>query len=464
VAFIGVVDPAKGHLFFFAALFESKLLTMTLEGEAGLLLAWGDEPNFVITVGGFHPRFDPPPLPFPTPARLALTILNESFGKIRAEAYFAITSNTAQFGARLELFFGNNEFKLDGHLQFDALLRFSPFYLIAEMSGNLNLKVFGFDACTIHIEISLEGPTPWTAHVEGSIKAGPLEYKVNFTESWGSRKDTSLPPIAVKPLLENELKKLENWTTELPPSNKLLVSLRDRNETASPPPLVMHPVGTLRFSQRLLPIGITIDKLGNQKTSDVKRFDIEAASGLRLKRVGGGQERFAMAQFKDMSDAKKLSSPAFELEDGGIVLGVDDALKTSWAACRKVRYEEHWIDSACLRHQRAQQNAGLGGHRVKRSLQRGFDQGLFAHHLNASAIVNHGLSAARGRKLDPFGEKTKVRDAVRFVVADMDTNRPFHTGTRRSYVGAEQAMARAIAVDPALHGRLTLIPESELIL
>ena len=180
VAFIGVVDPAKGHLFFFAALFESKLLTMTLEGEAGLLLAWGDEPNFVITVGGFHPRFDPPPLPFPTPARLALSILNESFGKIRAEAYFAITSNTAQFGARLELFFGNDEFKLDGHLQFDALLRFSPFYLIAEMSGNLNLNVFGFDACTIHIEISLEGPTPWTAHVEGSIKAGPLEYKVNF--------------------------------------------------------------------------------------------------------------------------------------------------------------------------------------------------------------------------------------------------------------------------------------------
>ena len=36
-----------------------------------LLAAFGDDANFVLSVGGFHPSFTPPPLPFPTPRRIA---------------------------------------------------------------------------------------------------------------------------------------------------------------------------------------------------------------------------------------------------------------------------------------------------------------------------------------------------------------------------------------------------------
>ena len=67
---------------------------MTIGGEMGLLIAWGDNANFLLSVGGFHPKFTPPPMPFPSPQRVSISILNESFARIRVDGYFAVTSNT----------------------------------------------------------------------------------------------------------------------------------------------------------------------------------------------------------------------------------------------------------------------------------------------------------------------------------------------------------------------------------
>ena len=56
-----------------------------------------------------------------TPKRLAITILDEDQARIRAETYFAITTNTAQFGVRAELFFGFDAISISGDMRFDAL-------------------------------------------------------------------------------------------------------------------------------------------------------------------------------------------------------------------------------------------------------------------------------------------------------------------------------------------------------
>ncbi len=161
----------------------------------GVLVAWGDDSNFVVSVGGFHPQFNPPPLPFPVPKRVALNILNESWGKIRVEGYFAVTSNTAQFGCKAELMFGFSEFKIEGHLAFDALFQFNPFYFIIEISGKVSLKVFGAGLFTISIQLSLEGTSPWRAKGYGKIKILFITFKARFNESWGDAENTELPPI-----------------------------------------------------------------------------------------------------------------------------------------------------------------------------------------------------------------------------------------------------------------------------
>src|SRR5581483_3986109 len=135
VAFVGAIEFDKKRLWLFAGLFESRVLFITLEGEMGVLAAFGDDANFVISVGGFHPQFTPPPLPFPVPKRLALDLLNEPGERIRIEGYFAVTTNTVQFGARAELVFGFDDFGLHGHLGFDALFQFSPFYFIIHIGA-----------------------------------------------------------------------------------------------------------------------------------------------------------------------------------------------------------------------------------------------------------------------------------------------------------------------------------------
>jgi hypothetical protein len=67
----GALEFDKKRLYFFASLYDSRILFITIQGEMGLLVAYGADANFVLSVGGFHPQFNPPPLPFPESAPCA---------------------------------------------------------------------------------------------------------------------------------------------------------------------------------------------------------------------------------------------------------------------------------------------------------------------------------------------------------------------------------------------------------
>src|SRR6185369_4075697 len=97
VNFAGAIGFDKSRLYFFAARYDSHVLFITIEGEMGVLFAFGDDANFVVSIGGFHPQFNPPPLPFPSPRRIAVSLLNTPVSRMRIEGYFAVTSNTVQF-------------------------------------------------------------------------------------------------------------------------------------------------------------------------------------------------------------------------------------------------------------------------------------------------------------------------------------------------------------------------------
>ena len=49
VTFIGALEFDKRRIWFFASLFESRILFITLDGEMGLLMDYSDNPNFVLT-------------------------------------------------------------------------------------------------------------------------------------------------------------------------------------------------------------------------------------------------------------------------------------------------------------------------------------------------------------------------------------------------------------------------------
>ena len=123
VAFVGTIDFNKKMLTFDASLYESSILSMPLEGDMAVRLKWGDNPDFILTVGGFHPSYTPPPLELPTLKRLGISILNKDVARIRVECYQAFTSNTVQFGSRAELYFGFSKISVEGHIGFDALFQ-----------------------------------------------------------------------------------------------------------------------------------------------------------------------------------------------------------------------------------------------------------------------------------------------------------------------------------------------------
>ncbi|HET8772914.1 MAG TPA: DUF6603 domain-containing protein, partial [Thermoanaerobaculia bacterium] len=444
VNFAGAIEFDKKRLFFFAALFDSRVLFLTIEGEMGLLVAWGDDANFVVSVGGFHPSFTPPPLPFPSPVRIAVSLINTSWARVRVEGYFAVTSNTVQFGSRTELFFGFDAINVNGHWGWDALFQFSPFYFIIQGSASFSLEVFGAGLFSVHIRGSLEGPTPWRAAGTGSISLLFFDVSADFDVTWGESQNTQLPPIQVMPLLVAEMNKRENWTAQLPKGNNLLVSMRKLPEDDS---LVLHPVGTLKVTQRRLPLELTMDKVGNQKPSDVKRVSVTLAPGPLAKKADTF-EKFAPAQFQNFDDSKKLSRPAYAPEKGGLEISSSTQdLASAKTVKRVVRYEEIILDTNFRRFQRKFFK---------------FAAGLFAFFLKGSAITKSDLSMAGKKKLDPFNEKVEIQ-AETYTVALQANNKAWSAASAsfHSEAAARDFMNMELAKDPALADTLHVIPSYE---
>lgn len=440
VNFAGAIEFDRKRVYFFAALFESRILFMTLEGEMALLAAFGDDADFVLSVGGFHPSFKPPPLPVPTPRRLALSILNEPMARIRAETYLAVTTNTAQLGARAELFFGFSAFGIKGDFGFDALLQFSPFYFIIELSASLSVQVFGVGAFSVRVHMSLEGPTPWRAQGTGSISMLFFDFDVDFEHTWGEERATELPPVEVMPLLLAEVEKRENWRALLPSTSNLLVSLRqlDSDETG----LVLHPLGSLQLSQRAVPLDLTLDKIGAQRAADGKRFSLAAAGG-GLDKSDDVFEAFAPAQFRDFDDAAKLSQPAYERYHGGIELAPSDEQLSSGAMVRRVvRYELVTIDTG-----------------YRRFLRRFhvFSDTIFIHLLAGSSVARSPLSQHAKSQLQPHEEVIKVAPES-FVVASQADNTPHAAeAVFSSKAMAQDYLANQLDADPNLADSLHVI-------
>jgi hypothetical protein len=444
VNFAGALEFDKQRFYFFASLFDSHVLFITLTGDMGVLFAYGDNANFVLSVGGFHPQFNPPPLPFPAPQRIAIDLINESFAKIHSDGYFAVTTNTVQFGAHSSFFFGFSACSVEGSSGFDALIQFSPFHFIAEISTQFSVKVFGLGVYGVGIDVSLEGPTPWHVHGTASLSFFFFSIDIGIDFTWGDNPNTTLPPVAVMPLLEAEFKKNTNWRAQLPPTSRLLVTLRqlDPSETA----MVLHPAGTLQVSQRTIPLDLHLDKVGSQKPSDADQFSLNVG-GTTLVKTRTLTEPFAPSQFRNFDDAAKLSQPAFVPQDSGIELAGGNALASATATTRPVRYNLTVIDkesepvrSRFFPHTRA----------------------MFGAFLRANSAAQSPLSAAHRAKTKPYADAVAVANET-FAVALQSSNKAVHAGAMSftSQTSAQDYLNKLVTDDPSLSGTLHVLPKFE---
>jgi hypothetical protein len=447
VNFLGEINFERNQLSFDASLFDSRLLSLTLSGDMAIRLDWSAQANFVLTVGGFHPAYEPPPMNLPALRRLTLALLAGDNPRLKLEMYFAVTSNTAQLGAKLELYAAAWKFNVYGFLSFDVLFQFNPFYFIAEITAMLALRIGTSSFASIKLTFTLEGPTPWKAQGTASFKiCWFFTLKVRFNKTFGEARNTTLPDLAVLPLLVEAMSDNDNWEAELPPQKHRLESVRDTQESEL---LLVHPVGTLKISQKVAPLNVKIDRIGSQRPSDASEYQITEvqppASPLAV------QESFAPAQFFDMSDEEKLSSASFKNFDSGVRVGDPERLHAGYAAARAVSYELKYIDS-----QRDQVQPSRHGGLFD------VDAVSFNTWTLQGAIAQSELSFARNRKSLLAPEAVTVVQESFAIVNTGDLNLFSESSVFINEQAAASRLNQMIQANPALRGTLQVVPAFEL--
>jgi hypothetical protein len=354
VNFIGVLDFGQGYLFFRADLYDSRLLVYAITGSMALLVSWGEQQTFALSVGGFHPDFrDIPTIPalpdgFRNMARIGLSLLSDDNPRLKVESYFAVTSNTVQFGARVELYAGAGDFNVYGFLGYDVLFQFDPFRFIAKLYGGIALRDGTSVIAGINISAQLSGPTPWDAQGTASLTILFFDISVDFHVTWGDPPPsiTSSTEDLLK-LLQGELADTRNWRAELPPNNHLHVTLRQIEPPVGQELVVVHPAGELTFSERSLPLeNYLIEKFGSKKPLKENKFKLTNATSNSTVIPADYQnvrEQFAPANFTELSDSDKLSRRSFDRLPSGFKLTPTTDLTAGNHVSRPVDYELSYL-------------------------------------------------------------------------------------------------------------------------
>ena len=447
---LGTVDFGTKKLAIDGSLYDSHVLIFALAGDLALRLSWGDDPNFVFSLGGFNPHFNAAGLDVPANMhRMSVSIGDGDNPRISANSYFAITSNSLQFGANVEAYASAAGFIIHGYLGFDVLIIYSPFSFEFDFSAGFEVSFEGLTLLGLHVDGLLSGPRPWHIHGDASIEVLFFSVSVSLDLTWGDPTPVVLPAKPVLPDLIAALQDPRNWSAQLPDRTTQAVSL------STPKPddktLRVHPIGKLAVRENIVPLDIAITKYGNATPSDGNYFSITDVT------INGNEEPtsqlteyFGAAQFLTLSDADKMSRPSFEKYDAGKAIA-SDAIVAGADSARTVVYEERYIDvpSGFSRFGRLYMMSAS----VHASLVR---QG--AGYM--SAVKNTGIAKFN----PPVAAKPVTTAEPAYVVVgvdDMSFRTDIVSSEGTSYFGARAALNSFAAVNPDQAATLQIIPLHE---
>jgi hypothetical protein len=338
---LGIVNFGTKTLSIDGSLYDSNVLIYALAGDLALRLSWGSNPNFLYSLGGFNPNFNTNGLDIPQMARLSVSIGDGDNPRISSDSYFAVTSNTYQFGADVQAYAGAGGFSIQGYLGFDVLIVISPFSFEFDFTASFNVSYDGASLLGFNVSGLFQGPTPW--NFQGSVSISFLFFTVSASVNltWGDSTQATIPSAPVLPDLFKAFQNPQSWSAALPPATTVGVSL------ATPSPnnklLCVHPMGTLQVKEKVVPLDLPITRYGNATPSDGTEFSIQSVQiNSVTENTQTIQDYFAPGQFLTLSDADKLSNPSFEQLDAGVIIG-SNAILNGQVSSRTVVYEEYYI-------------------------------------------------------------------------------------------------------------------------
>jgi hypothetical protein len=165
--------------------------------------------DFVVTLGGYHPRFDA--AGYPAVPRLALTWQHSPELAIKGEAYFALTGHALMAGGLLDAVWASGDLSAWFKASADFLVTWQPFFYSidvgVEIGASVTIHFFGAPHLTVDLsaDLHLEGP-PFSGHAR--IHIWIASFSVEFGASapaptpidWPTFRSSCLPP-APQPIL-----------------------------------------------------------------------------------------------------------------------------------------------------------------------------------------------------------------------------------------------------------------------
>jgi hypothetical protein len=326
---------------------DSRVLFISLTGQFAFRALFGDKPSFLISAGGFHPRFTdiPPDVPAPfqrVGAEFSIGIVGMEF-----KGYFAVTSATVQGGSSMRVWGDVGIAAFEGGFEFNAIIYIVPkFRFEVDIHVWAGVEVFGIDFASVDIYGMLAGPGRW--HIVGRATIHtpwPLpDFHFKVDETWGEERETVVRRIRLADELKKELESKDgkgtpvNWSSVLPPANDGFVTLI---KLPPEPGLLAHPNALLQFVQKRMPLSKALTKLGSDAIEGEKQIGIAKVRFGPIEKPADRtlDDPFPIAQFIDLNEDDLLGKPSFERLESGFEVGQRE-YRFGAAVPEKFDYEE----------------------------------------------------------------------------------------------------------------------------
>ena len=319
-----VFDPLK--IWFDGVLRDSRVVFISLTGQFAFRAIFGDKPSFLISAGGFHPRFTDLPPGLPSPFQRIGAELSIGIVGMKYSGYFAVTSATVQGGSAMRVWGDVGIASFEGGFEFDAIIYIVPkFRFEVDLHVWAGVEVFGIDFASVDIYGMFAGPGRW--HVVGRAEIHtpwPLpDFSFHVDETWGEDRVTTVRKLRLALVLKDEIEEVGNWSAQLPQAGDAFATFAKLPKTQG---ILAHPNAVLQFNQKRMPLGKTLAKLGTD--------EIEGATKVAIAQVRFGavlktpdkklDDNFSAAQFFKLSEDELFTKPSFERFESGFEVGQRD--------------------------------------------------------------------------------------------------------------------------------------------
>jgi hypothetical protein len=332
----GLLDLGAGKFDMEGRLFDSSVSGIGIEGGFAVQMRWGGRNNFAFSVGGLHPGFQPP-TGFPELPRAGVSLANSRNFTLQLTGYFAITSNSLQFGAAADLIAQASGYGLEAHLGFDALIVFDPFGLDAQLRASARIFKGSSTLMKLGLRGRLRGPGPWSVNGSVTFEILFIDIEIGFSKTFGDASSRPAERINVKAIIDAALNEPIRWAAS--GSGPVL---------ARPKANGLAPAKEIRFSQDLLPFDTELEHFGGLQIAGPRRFTMTAIS-LAGQPVDTGpppENSFAPGTYLALKEKERLIAPAYENLPSGGIANTNNAVADGAFAERNMARRVVLIDAA----------------------------------------------------------------------------------------------------------------------